>query len=160
MLSIKSPKHQYHQIASVILLIFLIFACSSCSVVIGGFTSAPPGVRDTLSKLTHIYFATIISGNSELVISMRACPPPCPISPSDITNQIKNMRNASVSGKHPLSNFSIRSIETNENEARIKLHNKQDANAPTIEIECFWSGAGWVIVSDTIFGQDGFASRL
>ena len=96
-----------------------------------------------------------------MVTSMRSCPAPCNVSNNDIILQIKEMQQLTKGSKHPLSNFAVSSVKTNENRAHVILTNRfKSTDLPDIEIECFWGGAGWFIVDDNIFGASGFASYL
>lgn len=56
--------------------------------------------------------------------------------------------------EHPLLGLNITEIETEDDEAEIRFQ-KPGGEADEIRVNLRWSGSGWMVVDDSLFGEGG-----
>lgn len=61
---------------------------------------------------------------------------------------------------HPLVGLDLESMELKGNDAVVKLKKFKVSDSPIIELKLHWSGQGWLIYDDNIFGQGRLMEKL
>ena len=64
------------------------------------------------------------------------------------------------SSEHPLTSLDIIDIQFSGNLADVSLQKVKNPDAPKIKIILFWTGGGWLIAGDTLFGTEGLLHQL
>jgi hypothetical protein len=145
------------------LLISGLLVTSGCSNNL--FAKENPVLKNTIIKVSAEYLESLIRGdaarvNSQIFWSRFLPSKRQPYSKSDFAAQLALLDARWTKAEHPLINLDLVDISTNDDVAKIKLRRIDLENAPTIKLEMSWSGAGWLVSEDNLFGKEGLFGSL
>lgn len=152
---VRAASRVYHSV----LIAVCIIALSSCSYL-------KPKTGENLQKYTvarvsSTYLGWVFAGSEDhmgnyvvwsLLLSGSDGKP---MSREDFRKQLKSIQNRWTTEEHPIFDLDLKSVEVDGNQAEVRFQRLNRSHYPVITLELRWSGTGWLIERDSLFGQGG-----
>ncbi len=140
---------------------------SACSRPL--FQTTTPEVQQLLIGVTGRYLELLAAGDEKLVSEMIFWPDfldGANFTRADFHKQFEAVRGKWALQNHPLLGLKVLSATSHGNYGEVelqkdprKLEPGQDPG-PKITVELLWSGRGWIVRRDSLFGPDKFFSKF
>ncbi len=138
-------------------LLVLLLSFNACAKV---FSHEPaPEMRATLVGVSAAYIRAILKDDKTALKQLLAIDDYLGEDGNNISNNTFATR-ASVLRTHwtpeenPLVNLDIIDVSTYDNHAEVVFRRNDRENSPEVAINLYWTGNGWVIIDDSIFGDN------
>jgi len=82
------------------------------------------------------------------------------ISREEFNKQLEALKNRWSVDENPLLDLEVLEVEARGDRARVTLRKRSKSDYPVIWVKLLWSGSGWIISEDSIFGRNKLASRV
>lgn len=144
-------------------LLALILCLSSCSAFTA-YKSETPEAKIAVLSVARNYLGFIVMGNYNQVFGLILWNSFLDSSGSaftkeDVRRQMELIQNRWSKEEHPLLNLDMKDIEVRADTAELTLQKFNSPESPKIEISFIWTGNGWLIQKDNIFGSEGVLAK-
>lgn len=78
----------------------------------------------------------------------------------EVSAQLMSLKNRWTPADHPLLGLEVLSVSVQGNDAKVELRKKGHPDYPVIWVKMIWSGTGWLIVEDSLFGRGKLIEQL
>lgn len=146
-------------IFSILFILLFSIACSNNTIPI----EKNIVLQETLVNISADYFNAIIRGDyplakskinqADFVFNER-------FTVEDMQTQLRTLDGRWTKEEHPLVNLIVLDVDQDGDYATLKFRRGDNKSAPTIEVRLLWTGTGWLINKDNLFGSDGLFASL
>ena len=137
---------------------------SGCSYL--GWGGSNPEVKATVTNVADTYLRYVAAGDERNLAalvywdSLLGRGITGGISREEFSQQLAALRKRWSVQDNPLLGLELRSVSVDEDDAEVELRKQGRPDYPVIWIKLMWSGSGWVVTKDSIFGKDNLAATV
>lgn len=122
-----------------------------------------PLAKTTVLSVTNSYISTIVAGKIGPLEGMVLWAAYIPASGNNVNKevfykQVQEMKTKWKVQDHPLLGLEVLGVDVKGNDAQVRLKSKKRPEAAEILIELTWTGHGWLVSKDSIFGHQGYVA--
>ena len=152
-----------HTSILMVALLALVLSLASCSAFTS-YKSETPEAKIAVLSVARNYLGFIVMGNYNQVFGLILWNSFLDSSDSaftkeDVRKQMELIQNRWSKEEHPLLNLDMKDIEVRADTAELTLQKFNSPDSPKIVINFIWTGSGWLIQKDNIFGSDGVLAK-
>lgn len=74
--------------------------------------------------------------------------------------RLQRVKNRWSAEENPLMNLDVKKIDIDENDATVVFGRAEGERFPEFSIQLYWTGGGWLIYDDSLFGDDELIEQL
>lgn len=159
-----TPPHGPVKMIRRILVSFLLLV-SGCSTIVGN--DLTPEAKSTVYRVSQQYLGNVILGREPVIAQFIAWSDFLGSGSSRITHdefsrQLKmlNQKYSPTDQNHPLLGLKLIKISNSGDFATIYFEKADGSSKEEIWISMLWSGNGWIIVEDSLFGKDKLFAKM
>jgi hypothetical protein len=144
----------------------MVISCSLAACSVLGLRHTSPALKATIVQIANTYLTYVAAGNERHIVPMVYWDTflkkgtPQGLSREEYSQQMAALKDRWPVDKSPFVKLQVINIDVNEDVAEIKLRRGDGSDYPTIWIKMIWSGSGWLIAEDSIFGKDKLAAKV
>ena len=124
--------------------------------------SGTPESRATVLNVVVNYLGQIVLGNEKQLNSFLLWPEYLEakgqITKEQFLSQFEQAKRTWSRERHPLLGLDVKEVDVDGNEAQVVLQ-RPSSDDPEIKVELLWTGAGWMVVNDSIFGENNLLAN-
>ena len=146
------------------LFLFFSFSLGGCSLLGDGISE---DAKVTVLRVTQTYLATVVLGDETKLGDQIAWEDflghgDKKISHAEFSRELQlfNRAYSPRDPKNPLLGLKVRKITGSGNSAEVRLEKADGSSSEVISVRLAWTGSGWIIMEDSLFGTGKFISRL
>ena len=145
-------------------LIILTVFSTSCSLIRS--QKATPELRSTVINVAGNYLKRIVLADRKQLNGMilwndYIAHDEEPITKNKYFFQIDALRAKNIPlQQHPLLNLKILDFDYSGSNAHVLLQKPNKPDSPKISIDVLWTGSGWLVVGDSLFGPNELVEQL
>jgi hypothetical protein len=142
----------------VLLIVPFLLASISCSVL----SESNPILDETLVSITNKYLTDISNGRGRDAAAMilwadYGTNTRNGLTPEQYILTVDKMRRHKPSApEHPLRGLEVKDVDFDDDSGAVTLRHPKSGDK--VIVQMLWTGSGWLITRDNLFGKDGYLS--
>ena len=138
-----------------LLLALLFFSTTACSSIAG--KSPGPELGALLIRVSADYVKHVVNADEARIggsILWTDFLKQADIDKQEYLRQVRSLQNRWTAEEHPLLGLKVEELKWYGDEATVYLRKaSKNKKYPMIKIEMIWSGSGWLVTKDNLFGK-------
>jgi len=145
-------------------LLLILLLCNACGMHLLS-TPASRETKATVLRVSAEYLTQVVRGDIKKVDAMIVWSAYLKRSSKGMTKrkyfkQMANIKNRWTPEEHPLLGLVPIEVDVDDDYAEVVLRKeKQESEEQDISISLTWSGTGWMILADSVFGDEGLLAE-